>query len=448
MGETSAPTDFDPGGLDARPDGHVSGATSAPIDFDPLELADGFFASVRDPYPTLAQLRREDPVLVGPLPFGEHGLEPAVQQSVHFRDVTVLGFEEANQVLLDHKAFSSRIYSAIMGSVMGRTILELDEPAHRLNRLLVAPAFQSKVLRRWDTELITPVVDDLIDAFAPSGRADLVRSFTFQFPVRVIARILGLPAEDYPRFQRWSIELIGVVFDHERGMAASRALSDYFAEILEERRLRPGDDLITDLSRAEIEGERLSDQEIFSFLRLLLPAGVETTYRATGNFLFELLSHPEQLELVRTRPELVPRGFEEALRVEPPIMLVVREAVAPTRIGGQAGVQVEPGAHVAICVGSANHDERRWDRPEEFDVMREPKRHLTFGHGVHACLGMHLARLEARIAVERLLGRLPSLRLDREVTGKDGNANDRQNPDPCITGFAFRSPNALPVRYD
>jgi cytochrome P450 len=422
--------------------------TNALSDFDPLELADGLFASVRDPYPTLAQLRREGPVLAGPLPFGEHGLEPTIQQRVHFRDVTVLGFHEANQVLLDHKAFSSRIYAGIMGSVMGRTILELDEPAHRMKRLLVAPAFQSKVLRRWDTELITPIVDNLIDLLPQSGRADLVRSFTFQFPVRVIARILGLPPEDYPRFQRWSIELIGVVFDYARGMAASRALSEYFGEILEERRRHPGDDLITDLAGAEVDGERLSDQEIFSFLRLLLPAGVETTYRATGNFLYELLSHPEQLELLRSTLELVPRGFEEALRVEPPIMLVVREAVASTRIGGQLGVQVEPGAHVAICVGSANHDERRWDRPEEFDVMREPKRHLTFGHGVHACLGMHLARLEARIAVERLLSRLPRLRLDPDASDGEAGASCASNSGPCISGFAFRSPNALHVRYD
>jgi cytochrome P450 len=175
-----------------------------------------------------------------------------------------------------------------MGMVMGRTILQMDEPEHRINRALVSQSFRSKVLERWEESLVAVVVNELIDGFIDAGRADLVREVTFNFPAQVIAHILGLPRADYPSFQRWAIELTSVAANWERGMAASAALRDYFAAVMEERRA-PGDDLISDLVRVEVDGTKLTDEEIYSFLRLLLPAGVETTYRATGNLLLALL---------------------------------------------------------------------------------------------------------------------------------------------------------------
>jgi len=152
----------------------------------------------------------------------------------------------------------------------------------------VSPSFRAALPERWRTELVQVVVHELIDQFAPRGRAELVREFTFAFPVQVIARIMGLPREDYPRFQRLSIELLNVVYDWDRGIAASAALKEYFGKIPAERRRNPQDDLISTLAEPEIDGARLTDDEIFAFLLLILPAGVETTYRVSGNLLVAL----------------------------------------------------------------------------------------------------------------------------------------------------------------
>ena len=183
-----------------------------------------------------------------------------------------------------------------MGEVMGRTILQMDEPEHRLHRALVSPTFRSKVLERWEGDLVQQVVNELIDRLRrPRGTPTWSKQLTFNFPVQVIAQILGLPRSDFPTFQRWAIEITSVAANWERGMAASAALRDYFAEILAERRRQPADDLISELVQVEVEGRKLDDEEIYSFLRLLLPAGVETTYRASGSLLYGLLTNPDQL---------------------------------------------------------------------------------------------------------------------------------------------------------
>ncbi len=401
--------------------------------FDPFELTDTVAGRVRNPFPRYRQLLREGPVHLGPVDLGEDAEAADVQDLVQDDNVTVFGFDEVSHVLRDGETFSSQVYSGVMGMVMGRTILEMDEPEHRLHRALVAPAFRSKMLQRWEEGLVAAVVDELIDGFVEQGRTDLVRTLTFNFPAQVIARILGLPRNDYPKFQRWAIELTSVATNWERGLQASQALRDYFAEVMEERRRRPDDDLITELCRAEVDGEKLTDEEIFSFLRLLLPAGVETTYRASGSLLFGLLTNPEQLGAVRRDRELIPQAIEETIRWEPPVALVLREATRPTEL---AGVPVKEGAQIALMLGSANHDERRFENPDDFDVWRPNKQHVGFGFGVHVCLGMHLARMETRVAVNRLLDRLDDLRLD-----------PGPGDDPHIEGLAFRSPVSLPVAF-
>jgi len=397
--------------------------------FDPFELADTVGGTVRDPYPTMRTLREASPVHTGFVDLGGPG-----GSEVSDRAVTVLGYDEVVQVLRDDGTYSSSVYRSVIGMVMGRTILEMDEPQHRVHRALVAPAFRSKVLRRWETGLVRAVVNDCIDAFVDRGRADLVRELTFNFPVQVIARILGLPREDYPRFQRWAIEITSVAANWERGVAASSALREYFARVLEERRRQPADDLITDLTQVEVDGARLADEEIFSFLRLLLPAGVETTYRATSSMLFGLLGHPDQFARLQADRSVIPQAFEETLRWECPVGLVLRRA---TREAELAGVPVAEGADVALVLGAANHDDRRFDRPEEFDVFRANRQHVGFGFGVHACLGMHLARMEARVALETILDRLDRIHMAPEP-GTEA---------PRIVGLAFRSPTALPVEF-
>jgi cytochrome P450 len=316
--------------------------------------------------------------------------------------------------------------------VMGRTILEMDEPEHRMQRALVAPAFRSKMLERWESDLVAVVVNELIDAFIDRGRSDLVRDVTFNFPVQVIARILGLPRSDYPTFQRWAIELTSTAANWERGMKASADLRDYFAAVMEERRTAPGDDLISDIVRVEVDGERLTDEEIYSFLRLLLPAGVETTYRATGSLLFALLCDRAQFDALYTERSLFAQAFEEAVRWESPVTVILRRATRDTEL---AGVAIEKGADVALMIGAANRDERKYKDPDRYDMFREVRQHVGFGFGVHVCVGMHLARMESRVAINTLFDRLGTFELDPEAEH------------PHIEGLAFRSPLSLPVVF-
>ena len=399
------------------------------VPFDPYELKDMVGGTIRDPYPQLHELARRSPVHTGPIDLGE-GADLA--DPTKPAPVTVFGFDEVVQVLRDHETYSSVVYADVMGTVMGRTILEMDEPEHRTIRSLVAGSFRSKMLERWEEELVAVVVNELVDAFIGRGRADLVREVTFNFPVQVIARILGLPRSDYPRVQRWALELTSVAANWERGMAASAALRDYFADVMADRRAMPGDDLISDLVRAEVEGQHLSDEEIYSFLRLLLPAGVETTYRATGSLLFALLEDRRQFDALYADRSLYPQAFEEVVRWEPPVTVILRRTTRDTAL---AGVPIEEGADVALLIGAANRDERKYTDPDRFDMFRQQRQHVGFGFGVHVCLGMHLARMESRIAINTLFDRLGPFTLDPEA-----------DP-PHIEGLAFRSPLSLPVVF-
>ena len=399
------------------------------VPFDPYELKDMVGGTIKDPYPKLHELARQSPVHTGPIDLGE-GADLA--DPTKPAPVTVFGFEEVVQVLRDHETYSSVVYEDVMGMVMGRTILQMDEPEHRTIRALVAGSFRTKMLERWEEQLVAVVVNELIDSFIDRGRADLVREVTFNFPAQVIARILGLPRSDYPKFQRWALELTSVTANWDRGMAASAALRDYFAEVMAERRVTPGDDLISDLVRAEVEGQHLSDEEIYSFLRLLLPAGVETTYRATGSLLFALLQDRRQFDALYADRSLYQQAFEEVVRWEPPVTVILRRTTKATEL---AGVPIEAGADVALLIGAANRDERKYTDPDRYDMFRDQRQHVGFGFGVHVCLGMHLARMESRIAVNTLFDRLGPFTLDPEA-----------DP-PHIEGLAFRSPLSLPVMF-
>ena len=402
----------------------------APERFDPFELQDTVSGNIRDPYPRMAELRRESPVHVGPVDLGDGIQEPDPNLP---QPVTVFGFDEVVQVLRDNETYSSKVYEGIMGAVMGQTILQMDEPDHRLHRALVSPTFRSKVLEQWEGDLVQRVVNELIDGFARLGNADLVQELTFNFPVQVIAHILGLPRSDFPTFQRWAIGITSVASNWERGMEASTSLRDYFADVLAERRKKPADDLISELLVAEVDGRTLSDEEIYSFLRLLLPAGVETTYRASGSLLYGLLTNPAQLQAVIEDRSLIPDAFEEAIRWEPPVTVILRRATRDTEL---AGVPIQEGADVALLLGSANRDERKYEHPDQFDIFRSSRQSVGFGFGVHVCLGMHLARMETRVALNTLFDRLPDLRL--------APATDQ---DLHIKGMAFRSPIALPIAF-
>lgn len=349
----------------------------------------------------------------------------------------VYRYDDVAAVLRDNETFSSASIRDGMSIVMGPYVLVgMDEPEHKRLRDLVAVPFRPKSLAHWEDELVVDVVDQMIDAFAPRGSAELVREFTFRYPVQVIAVVLGLPVEDHAQFHEWANAITNVSADPMYGIRSSEALRSYLADMLEDRRRAPRDDFISELAAAELDGERLGDEEIFSFLRLLLPAGAETTYRATGNFLFGLLTNPDQLERLRADRSLMTQAVEEAIRWEPPLIITSRVALRDTEV---AGTPIPAGMQLVPNVGSANRDETRWERADDYDLFRESKPMISFGTGPHMCLGMHLARLEMRVAVNRLLDRCANLRFDPEAFERDS---------PHIHGETFRSPTTLPVLFD
>ncbi len=393
--------------------------------FDEMgQFTDTVAGDVRDPYPDLARKRVESPVELN-MQMG-FDLEERLTATVYRHD-------DVSEVLRDSVTFSSTAIRDLMAVVMGSFVLVgMDGSEHKRHRHLVSHAFRSKALAHWEDDLITDVIDQLIDDFEGDGRAELVRQLTFHFPVQIIAEVLGLPHEDHEKFHDYAVAIINVAANPDAGIKASNALVEYLSEHVEARRRNPGTDLISDLVTSEFDGEMLDDEEIYSFLRLLLPAGAETTYRAAGNFIYGLLTHPDQMQALAADRSLMVQAVEEAIRWESPLLITNRRCTADTEIGG---VAIPKGANVIPHLGSANHDETHWDDAESFNIHREPKPQIAFGAGPHMCLGMHLARLELRVAVNRLLDRLPDLRLD-----PDGN-------DPHIHGERFRSPTSLPVLF-
>ena len=391
------------------------------------ETVDESVDLLRDPYPLFAQQRREAGVFKGSVM--DWSNTPAAMMPGQL--YAAVSFDAVNRVFRDGKVFNSHIYDSTIGLFIGPTILAMEGKKHWEHRNLVSAAFKSKSLLRWEPEIVRPVVNALIDEFIDAGEADLVGDFTLEFPTRVISKLLGLPEEDLPWFRKRAVELISYTVKYKRAFEASAALKDYFLDQIEKRRTKPTEDIIGDLVSADIDGEKLSDEAIYSFLRLLLPAGLETTYRSSGNLLFLLLTHPEQFQAVHADHDLIAPAIEEALRFETPLTTVQRYVMEDTQV---EGVELPAGSVIDVCIGSANRDERRWERSEEFDIFRKRLPHISFAAGEHTCMGLHLARMETRVAVECLLARLTNFRL---VT--DDN--------PHIFGQPFRSPTAIPVTF-
>lgn len=409
--------------------------------YDPFAAFDHALGAdkVRNPYPRFGELRREHPVIEGGtwgMFVEEGGGETATGMAMAYANTpiyTALSYDAVTQVLRSPgRPYSSSCYADTMGIVMGHSILEMDEPEHTSHRTLLEGVFSKRAMEQWERDVISPTIHHFIDKFAGRGNADLVREFTFPFPVHVITGLLGLREEDLPQFHRWAVELINVAGDIARGIAASQKLHDYLIEIIEERRAEKLEDMISVLAHAELDGTRLDDEQICAFLRLLLPAGAETTYRSSSNLLFGLLTHPDQLDAVRNDRSLIPQAIEEGVRWETPLTSIVRRTVEETEL---CGVTIPAGAAIMVCTGSANHDESRWEDPESFNIFRKRYPPVAFGFGPHVCLGQHLARMETVIALNALFDRLPNLRLDPKAV------------DPHITGLMFRSPQSLPVLF-
>jgi cytochrome P450 len=292
-----------------------------------------------------------------------------------------------------------------------QNMLDLDQPDHTRLRGLVYQAFTPRLIESM-RERVQALSDELLDAVQASGRMDLIHDYALPLPATVIAEILGVPARDRHKFHRWSNAMLSVkptTWGKLLLVPHVVAFMRYIRKMSQARLADPRDDLITALVQAREAGDRLSKDELLSMVVLLLVAGHETTVNLIGNGVVALLDHPAELERLRANPALIKPAIEELLRYDAPVQLATerytREDVTI------AGVTIPRGEMVFAALGSANRDERQFDQPDTLQIEREPNRHLSFGQGVHFCLGASLARLEGQIAINTLLRRAPDLRL-------------------------------------
>lgn len=399
--------------------------------YDPFVSDDAAFGDCDDPYPRLAQWLSEAPV---------HAMDYRAAMGLH-PDVTmaglahylVLGYDLVEQIFLDPATYSNRLYSRNLGISFGRSVSTMDAPEHPRFRKIFQKAFLPNTVSQWGESLVDPVVRGLMDKFASRGRADLVQEFTHHYPFQIIYRQLGLPPEDVQTFHKLAIAQTVVSYDVAHGTEASRKLGVYFKALLQARRREPGEDLVSLLARAEVEGEQLPEDILISFLRQLVNAGGDTTYRATSVLLTGLLKNPDQLDAVRQDRSLIPQAIEEALRWDGPVLIATRMPTVDVEL---AGVKIPAGACLSVASGSANRDPSRFENPDRFDIFRAKHRHFGFAFGPHVCIGQHLARVEMTRALNAILDRLPNLRLDPDM------------PPPRVQGTMMRVPKHIFVRFD
>jgi cytochrome P450 len=348
----------------------------------------------------------------------------------------LLTHELVQAALMDDSTFpSAAFYSNVVTDVLGRNLQCMSGDEHRINRALVSPAFRQRLMPGLIAPLLEPVAHELVDRFESRREADLVADFTSRYPFLIINRLLGLPRHAEDEVRRWGITMLDIQKNYDGALQASREFMEFVDPILQERRDSPGDDLLSTLATTEVEGQRLTDEEIFNFLRLLFPAGADTTYLGLGSTIYRLLTNPDQLELVLDDPDEHCRwAGEEALRLDPPTSWIPR--LNPREVVWH-GIDIPAGAPMMFGIMAANRDPAVYDDPDRFDVNRHPQIVMTFGYGEHFCLGAHLARTELQIALKVILERLPNLRL----TTADGVR---------ITGtihHLLRGPNRLPVTW-
>jgi len=401
--------------------------------YDPFEDAEVSFGTELNPFAPLAELRKKGPVHEIDYKILLGQAKPVTTPDA-MKVFLVVGYDAVVEVFEHPEIFSNRIFELTLGLGFGQSLTVMDAPNHSRYRRIFQKAFLPNVVAKWGETLVGPVVDDLLDKFGHRGEADLVQEFTKHYPFGVIFRMLQLPRQDEEVFHKLAHALVNFYRGTDKVVEASRKLGDYLANMLADRRAHPGQDLVTTLVEAEVDGEKLPDEVIISFLRQLMNAGGDTTFRSTSTLLAMLLMNPDQLAAVQADRSLVPKAIDEALRWDTPVLMSYRRTSAETTL---CGVRIPKGAMVQMSQGAANRDPAHFPDPDRFDIFRENHtRPLRFGLGPHICIGQHLARLEMTRAINILLDRLHNLRLDPD------------KPVPEIRGSELRSPKHIYARFD
>ncbi|MFF3987988.1 cytochrome P450 [Streptomyces sp. NPDC001797] len=378
-----------------------------------------------DPHTVYARLRERGPV---------HRVRWPLPDQYH-ETWLVVGYQEARAALADPRLAkdTEKIgFKFLDEELIGKYLLVADPPQHTRLRGLITRAFTARRVAGLEPR-IQEITDRLIDEMLPRGRADLVDAFAYPLPITVISELLGVPELDRERFRKLSNEVVAPS-DPGSEYDACVALADYLAELIEDKRCAgPSGDLLSDLIRTTAEdGDRLSAGELRGMAYLLLIAGHETTVNLIGNGVLGLLTHPDQLAALRADMSLLDGAIEETLRWEGPVEnATYRYAAEPLEIAGTA---IDRGDPVMISLAGADRDGDRYPEPDRFDIRRDHRGHLAFGHGIHYCLGAPLARLEGRIALRTLLERAPDLALD----GPHGQ---------WLPGTLMRGVRSLPVHW-
>ena len=363
-----------------------------------------------DPYPFYRRLREKEPVHQSPMGFW-----------------VLTRYEDCVAVLRDAR-FGREEFQQMLSSVYGddtekpalpRSMLFRDPPDHTRLRALVSKAFTPRMIETM-RDHIQEIVDRLLDRVQDAGRMDVMEDLAYPLPVTVICEMLGVPVSDHASIRGWSADIarsldaIGLPSDQEiveRGRKSRRALADYFRRLVPERRARPQHDLLSGLIAAEEQGDKLSGDEIIAMCLLLFIAGHETTVNLIGNGTLALLRHPDQLRKLRAEPSLIGNAVEELLRYDSPVQRTARITSVDAEVAGQP---MPKGTMVITALGAANRDPAQFADPDVLDVARKDPRHISFGFGIHFCLGAPLARVEGQLALGTLLRRMPRLALDEE----------------------------------
>ncbi len=317
----------------------------------------------------------------------------------------VFRYEDVSEVLTNYTRFSSYV-AELSGTITGDTLVTKDPPDHRKLRNLINLAFTPRAVARM-SERITQITQELLDRVRTQGKMDITKDLAIPLPARVITEMLGVPEEDWSTFRPWVTQ--ENVKPEEKSIIPlmQQELYDYISNLLAERRRSPREDLITALSTAEIDGERLSERELVSFCVVLLAAGQDTTRSLITNTLLCLTDQPTALEQLRHNPALMPMAIEEGLRYLPPVWFLLRRTTTDVELSGKHIPANQP---VLAWIASANRDIAQFADPNRFDIERKGHQHLSFGHGIHFCIGAPLARLEAKIVLPMVLEQLRDLR--------------------------------------
>jgi len=399
--------------------------------FDPYLSDEMVFGDTPDPYPQIAELRAQAPVLADDYRrvVGIPSIDGDGPVAPHY---IALSFAAVDQILNDPVTFSNRSFEPTLGAAFGHTVSVMDPPEHTRYRKILQQAFRPSMVQAWGADIVAPVVDELVGAFRDTGKAELVEQFARPYPFTVIYRMLGLPVEDIEIFYKLTVAQIITYPTMDNALDASAKLGRYFSAMLAARRADPGIDVVSVIATTEVDGEPLPDEVAISFLRQLINAGGDTTFRTTTILFAGLLTNPDQLDAVRDDRSLIGAAIEEALRWDGPVLASSRLATADSVVDG---VPVPQGAFVDLLYGAANHDPAVFPDPERFDIFRPKHRHFGFAFGIHNCLGQQLARLELTRAVNAVLDELPHVRLDPDF------------PRPQVRGAMMRTPKELRVVF-